>query len=98
MALRLESSPWILLLDGQKSSFVANPYRNVAASAAKIVEFLRQKNVTCIYCGGVSQEMQRLLDASRIQSVLVFGDKVSLKYYVNIATGSKTADSPTNAD
>lgn len=86
--LRFEKSPWFLIVNQDKTRFIANPYHTEKTNQSdKVIEMLKKEKVTKVITGEIGPKAKDLLDENRIQLILLSGDKVSLQYILKLNAG-----------
>lgn len=81
MDLRFGRCPYFLLVDGQETRFIANPFcKEEHEIAPRVVKMLKNENVTKIITGEIGPKAKENLDKHKIQIIMFSEDKVSLQY------------------
>lgn len=81
MDIRFGRAPYFLLTDGETSRFVSNPFCEEESDIGpRLVEFLKEKEVTRIVTGEVGPKAKAKLDELKIQIIMLSEDKISLQH------------------
>ncbi len=81
MDLRFGRSPYFLLIDGDSTRFVANPYsRDESDVASHVVAMLKKEKVTKVITGEIGPKAKVYLDKNKIQIIMLTEEKISLQY------------------
>jgi predicted Fe-Mo cluster-binding NifX family protein len=81
MDIRFGRAPYFLLIDGETSRFVNNPFCNDEREIGPhLVEFLKEKEVSKIVTGEIGPQAKAKLDELKIQIIMLSEDKISLQH------------------
>lgn len=79
MDIRFGRSPFFLITDGVFQQFVYNPYwEKDDQVATKVVDLLVELSVTKVVTGEVGPNAKALLEAKKIQIILLTDEKINL--------------------
>lgn len=79
MDIRFGRAPFFLLIEGQETRFLANPYFQEDDNVSpRVVELLKQEGVRKIVTGEVGPKAKAALDKEKMQIIMLTEDKISL--------------------
>lgn len=80
MDLRFGRCPYFLLVNGQETQFIANPFEKENDDVApRVVDLLKARGVSRIITGEIGPKAKASLDKHQIQIIMLTEDKISLQ-------------------